>query len=596
MAGSRHGSAASLTAEMVVPRAGKRKDSAEQMNKSNPISILVIIAAVALAAYFVYPSVMYYSKTPQERLTYARKHPTIVQKVFNLGLDLQGGMRMVLEVDRSKLEKKEQKDLLDRAYTVIENRINGLGVTEPTIQKQGKDRLIVELPGLKDERAAKNVIGRTAQLEFKLLREPAQLRRAVKTIDKVLKGETVEDTAAADTAAKEEEEAKELAEELFVGSEKEKEDTAQAAPETPAEEEELLEGVSSFRELLATVQGDMIGATRQNKAKIDAILAQPDVREALDRAGLGGNDFLWGHDTSIVDNAVYRTLYYVKGHPEMRGDVIKDARAAIDQSGLHGGNAKVELEMNSRGARRFSSVTAANVNKYLAIVLDSTVYSSPRIVQKIPLGRAEITGSFSMEEARNLAIVLRAGALPAPVDVIEERIVGPSLGQDSIIKGLYACAIGFFLVVLFMIVYYKLSGVIADIALLLNLLFVLAIMAGLNATLTLPGIAGLILIIGMSVDANVIIFERIREELAVGKTVRSAVGAGFSRAFLTIMDANITTLITAGILYWIGTGPIKGFAITLIFGIIVSLFTALFVSRVIFNIITANMRSAKLSI
>jgi preprotein translocase subunit SecD len=212
------------------------------------------------------------------------------------------------------------------------------------------------------------------------------------------------------------------------------------------------------------------------------------------------------------------------------------------------------------------------------------------------LGRAEITGSFSMEEAKNLAVVLRAGALPAPVNVIEERTVGPSLGQDSIVKGLYASAIGFALVVLFMAVYYKLSGVIADIALFLNLIFVLAIMAGINATLTLPGIAGLILIIGMSVDANVIIFERIREELKIGKTVRSAIDAGYSRAFLTIMDANITTLITAFILLWVGTGPIKGFAITLIFGIIVSLFTALFVTRVIFNVATAQGSSTRLSI
>lgn len=565
------------------------------MNRKTIISLVVILAAVIAAGVFLYPSMSYYSVSPDRRLAYVKKHPNIVKQVFNLGLDLQGGMRLVLEVDKSGLKKDEAKDVLDRAYTVIENRINALGVAEPTIQKQGSDRLIVELPGLKDEAAAKDVIGRTAQLQFHLQRETAQLERAVTIIDNVIAGKDVSDTAVTDSAAIEQEEAQSLADRMFGGEGEEQDteaaDTATAAVET---EGDLLEGVNSFRELLTAI-GEQVGASTKDKPKIAAILERTDVREALEGAGLGGNVFLWSHDSTVVNGQPYQTLYYLKGRAEMKGDVVKDAWPELDQGGLSGGYA-VSLELNHRGARRFSRVTGANVGRNLAIVLDSTVYSSPTIKQKIPLGRAEITGSFSMEEARNLSIVLRAGALPAELSVIEERTIGPSLGQDSVVKGMYAAIGGLILVVAFMAVYYGLSGVIADFALLLNIVFVLAIMAGINATLTLPGIAGLVLIIGMSVDANVIVFERIREELRVGKTVRSAIAAGYSRALLTILDANITTLMTAMILLWIGTGPIRGFAITLIIGIIVSLFTALFVTRVIFDLITARGSVKKLSI
>ena len=569
------------------------------MNRNFVARIVTILVCLGLAGYFIYPSLVFYAKPPEVRQQYAKKHPVILKKVFNLGLDLQGGMRIVLEVDRSKVDSKNDHDILDRAYTIIENRINALGVAEPTIQKQGKDRLIVELPGLKDEKAAKSVIGRTAQLEFKLLREPAQLERAIKVIDEALKGslpaaDTTDTALADDSTAQQKKEEQELAERLFTGTESAADTTAKAAAPVSAEDD-LLEGVTSFKGLLARVGEVMIGATPENKSKIDAVLARTDVREALERSGLGGNQFLWGHDTAMVQGMIFKSLYYVKSHPEMRGDVIKDARHQMDQSGLSGGY-KIDIEMNSKGARRFASVTGANVGKYMAIVLDSTIYSAPRIVQKIPLGRAEITGNFSLEQSNALAIVLRAGALPAPVKIIEERIVGPSLGQDSISKGLYAMIIGFILVAAFMILYYRLSGVFAVVALLLNTVMVLAIMAGIKQTLTLPGIAGLILNMGMAVDANVLVFERIREELLTGKTVRSAVSAGYSRAFLTIIDSNITTLITTFILMWQGTGPIKGFAVTLTFGIIVSLFTAVFVTKTIYLVMTNSRDMTRLSI
>lgn len=564
------------------------------MNKNNPLSILLILVIAGLAIWYLYPSVTFYIKSPEVRREIIKKHPEVLKKVINLGLDLQGGMRLVLEIDRSKLKEKEDHDVLDRAYTVIENRINGLGVAEPTIQKQGRDRLIIELPGLKDEKAAKQVIGSTAQLEFKLLREPAELDKAIRTIDKVLKGEKAIDNAvvdSTDTAAVSEEEAQKQAEKLFAGQD--------AAVDTQStSDSDILKdifSVTSFSENLVAV-GEQVGVLESNKAKVDAILARKDVQDALKRAGLGGSNFLWGHGIEKRNNMEFRSLFYVKKKAELKGDIIKDARWETARAGLEAGQAVVNLEMNRKGARRFSRVTGVNVHKFLAIILDSTVYSAPQIREKISQGRAQITGRFTSEEAKGLAVVLRAGALPAPVKIIEERTVGPSLGQDSIKKGMNACIIGFILIVLFMIMYYKLAGLIADLALFLNLVFVLAIMASIGSTLTLPGVAGLILIIGMAIDANVIIFERIREELAIGKTIRSAVDAGYARAFVTIMDANITTLFTAGILMWVGTGPIKGFAVTMIFGIIVSLFTSLFLTHVIFNLITASKSLKRLSI
>jgi len=549
------------------------------MKKNTPIRILLVLATVIVAIYFLVPSVTYYSKTSEQRELIRQNQPNILKKILNLGLDLQGGMRLVLEIDRSKLENRDDKDVLDRAYTVIENRINALGVAEPIIQKQGNDRIIVELPGLKDETAAKNVIGKTAQLEFNLVREPDLLRRALSVIDNVLTGKegpaTVDSSAKADSLDKKEHD--EIASRLFKSEQSKDSATDSSAADAAT-------GAEKFKDMLVQV-GDQVAARMDHVGKVSAILGRDDVQQALKRAGLGNNSFLWDHDTTKLGNSGYRVLYYVKGTPEMRGDVIKNAQATIGQSDMRGSAAKVDIEMNAKGSRTFSSVTAANRDKFLAIVLDSSVYSAPRIIQKIPFGKAEITGNFTMEEAKNLAIVLRAGALPAPVKIIQEQIVGPSLGQDSIEKGLYAGLIGAIFVVLFMLIYYRISGLIALVALTINILMILAVMAGIHATLTLPGIAAIILLIGMNVDANVIIFERIREELRLGKTAHNAIKSGYETAFVTIMDANLTTLITAFILLWKGTGPIRGFAVTMILGIMASLFTALFVSKVLMDVL-----------
>jgi protein-export membrane protein SecD len=552
------------------------------MKKSGPISILIVLLSVVVALLLLTPSFIFYSTKPEHRDELVSKHPKIFKKVLNLGLDLQGGMRLVLEVDRSNVEASKDKDLLDRAYTIIENRVNGLGVAEPVIQKQGTDRIIVELPGLKDEKAAKEVIGKTAQLQFHLLREPAQFQTALSVIDNVVAGKAQKDlgadsTMALDSAAIKEKERQKLAENLLTGK-----DTSAADSSKKADTSAAVTKTKSFMELLAVV-GDQVGVKDDDIKKVKEILARGDVRQALESAGLGSNAFLWSHDTTVISGKNYFTLYYVKANAELRGDIIKDAMVGLDQGGA--GNAKVDLTLNTKGAHKFSSVTAANVNKFLAIVLDSTVYSAPRIIQKISGGRAEITGSFSTVEAKNLALVLRAGALPAPVRIIEERTVGPSLGFDSINKSFFAGLIGTVLVVLFMFVYYKKAGGLAIIAMLINIIGVLAAMAAINATLTLPGIAGIILQVGMGVDASVLILERIREELRLGKTVRSAIDAGFERAFTTILDSNLTTIVTALLLLWKGTGPIRGFSVTLILGLLISLFTALFVTRVMMDVV-----------
>ena len=277
----------------------------------------------------------------------------------------------------------------------------------------------------------------------------------------------------------------------------------------------------------------------------------------------------------------------------LTGEFIKDARVNIDQ---RYNEPYVSIEFDSQGAKIFDKITAENVGKRLAIILDNNVYSAPVIQERISGGRAQINGRFTEKEAHDLAIVLRAGALPAPVHVLEKRTVGPSLGHDSIKKGFYSMFIGGMIVLIFMALYYSLAGIVADIALVLNLIFIMAMLAAFEATLTLPGIAGIILTIGMAVDANVLIFERIREELRKGTKIRAAVDNGFSRAFLTIFDANITTLIAAIVLYQYGTGPIKGFAVTLSIGILSSVFTAVFVSRTIFDYVLLNRKVKKLRI
>lgn len=306
-----------------------------------------------------------------------------------------------------------------------------------------------------------------------------------------------------------------------------------------------------------------------------------------------GAEILYQRDMDPVTGRLTKTPYLVKSQTLMTGDLLTDAKVEIDSQF---NRPYVSIEFDRRGARLFSDITGANVKKRLAIILDDNVYSAPVIQEKIPNGRARITGQFTMNDARDLAIVLRAGALPAPVEILENRTVGPSLGADLIRKGVISVIVGSLLVIAFMVLYYNLSGLVADLALVLNIILVLAALAGFKAALTLPGIAALVLTVGMAVDANVLIYERIREELRVGRSIGAAIEAGFSRAFTTILDANITTVLAAVVLWAEGTGPIRGFAVTLTIGIISSMFTAIFVTRIIYDYFIFSRKISRLSI
>ena len=410
-----------------------------------------------------------------------------------LAAEVQQSSPEVWTVDIPAAELRQiRTSAVDQALEKIRNRIDAFGVSEPNISKQGTQRVVVQLPGLKDPQRAIELIGRTAQLELKLVHSRP---------------------------------------------------TSADAPAPPGTER-----------LYSKEKDPQTGRLVQGEA------------------------------------------YFVERRASITGDMLADARALPDQFNF--GQYYVLMRLNSRGQRLFARLTQEHVGRALAIILDNTIFSAPVIQEPITGGEARITGSFTPEEARDLALVLREGALPAPVEIIENRTVGPSLGSDSITQGVRSVLLGGALVVLFMLVYYRWSGLIANVALVMNLLIIMGILAlpNLGATLTLPGIAGIILTVGMAVDANVLIFERIREELRLGKSVRGAVNAGFQKAFSTILDANVTTLIAAVVLFQFGSGPVKGFAVTLAIGIVASMFTALFVSRTIFDTVFHMRHVTKLSV
>lgn len=409
--------------------------------------------------------------------------------------------------DLRETEVKRIKDsAINQALETIRNRIDQFGVSEPLVQRQGPKQIVVQLPGVKEPKRAKDLIKETALLEFKMLDEDNQMKMEFPArVPKEKEGETV--------------------------------------------------------------------------AKFESKV--PD-----------GDQILFERVVDKDTGREFRIPFLVKKRVMLTGDVLSDARVSIGQFN----DPYVSIEFDGKGGREFERITSENVKKRMAVVLDNTIYSAPVIQERISGGRAQITGTFSMQEANDLAIVLRAGALPAPLKIIQDLTVGPSLGQDSIDKGVQATLIAGGTVVLFMMVYYRLSGAIADFALVLNLVCLMGALSALNATLTLPGIAGIVLTIGMGVDSNVLIFERIREELRQGKAVRLAVDGGYNKALLTIIDSHVTTLITGVALFLFGTGPIKGFAVTLCLGIAINLFTALVGTKVIFDLLNQRQKVETLSI
>ena len=489
----------------------------------------------------------------------------------------------------------EADDAINRVLEILQNRVDQFGVSEPTIQKQGKHRIVVELAGIQDSERARALLQSTALLEFYLVKNVAVTNEVIAQLDNVLKGDKdlvtsiKQDTK--DSDGEQKDESPTTVSELFGDQEI---SLDQSTEDKDSKDEIFME--TPFSGLLSAIPGDM-GIDEKNLYAFKKLLNRDEVRSTLENAN--GQFLISQQSEPVAPNSPekYYRLYYLEKKPELTGGIVEEARA--DLGSLGGGSAGqpvVSLSMNSEGSRTWSRVTGANVGERIAIVLDQKVHMAPSIREKIPGGRTQIEGFADLNEAKDLAIILRAGALPAPVNIIEERIVGPSLGADSISQGTQAVLIGLVSVLIFMLIYYKLAGTVADFALVWNILLVLAVLASLQATLTLPGIAGLILTVGMSIDANVIIFERIREELRKGKTPKAAIDSGYDRALTTIIDANVTTLIASLVLYQFGTGPIKGFATVLFWGILISMFTAVFITRTIFSAYVSNKTLTKLSI
>ncbi|MBI4368874.1 MAG: protein translocase subunit SecD [Elusimicrobia bacterium] len=470
-------------------------------NIQTRLTISAVVVGLGLVALM--PSVLWYVKSPgiRQELERAKRLP---KWLIRLGLDLRGGTHLLMELDVEQLEKQTSnqqtlQDALDRAVEIMRNRVDQFGVGEPFIAKQGDRFIVVQLPGISDPRRAKDIIGKTALLEFRMV-----------------------------------------------------EDSASSA-----------EALVKIRDL-----GDPWDAS--GVLKEDALkLVPPNTILAKSRDGEG--------------------LYLLRSTASMTGSTLINAKVEMGQFSLP----HVSIVFNNEGGALFARLTQANVGKNMAIVLDGLVQSAPVIRERISGGRAIIEGNFSMQEARDLALVLRAGALPVPVRIVEERSVGPTLGEDSIRSGVWASIAGTLFVFIFMTIYYRASGTVANFCLLLNVVLTMACLALFNATLTLPGLAGLALTIGMAVDANVLIFERIREELRLGKTVRVCLEQGYERALTAIIDSNVTTLIAAFFLFQFGSGPIKGFAVTLTIGLLSSMFTAVFVSRTLFMMYYENNREAQ---
>jgi len=557
--------------------------------------IVLIVVVLAWSIWALFPSWRYYSMTGDDRARLTseqRDHYTA--NALKLGLDLQGGVHLVMEVDDSKLDENARRDVMDRAIKIYRNRIDQFGVSEPTIQQQGDKRIIVELPGLEDVERAHRILGQTAQLEFRLVREPDEMNRVLQALDRNLRGVVVTGSIVDTTSVKAADDTTHTHEStpaVAAGT-----DVDSLLPTMPVGEEgsvplpQASEDRPFSSYLLTMFDGGVVMDDRQVDV-VTALLATEQAKRAIPSNSM----FLWGHEARpMQEGGNGRILYLVDANPTLDGGSLVDATTRPDPDDPSRLN--VGFRLNRQGAIVFSRYTGENIGRRIAIVLDKKVRSAPVVQSKIPGGEGRITGLDSDEEAGDLAIVLRAGALPAPFEIVEERTVGPSLGRDSVEAGARAALIGFILTLAFMVFYYKWSGALACAAMVLNLVIEMAILAKLHATLTLPGVAGLILTIGMSVDANVLIFERIREELRKNKTVRAAIEAGYERAFNTILDSNVTTLITAFVLWQFGSGPVRGFATTLSIGIIVSMFTALLCTRVVFDLITARRHVEKLSV
>ena len=683
--------------------------------RKNRFRIILTLLFIGLSLYFLYPTYKDYQfnkdiknlANAQDSAAFFDKYSSDILKAredrIKLGLDLQGGMYVIMEVDIAKLLhdlakkqdetlnqvlaaateqtktsdedfvdvvdlklkekglslkayygeirdedasikstlKSEVENAIDRAIQVVRNRIDQYGVSEPVIQKKGSSRLVVELPGVSNVGEVRKLLQGTALLEFKLVIDPqiaVKVMEKVNTymaggnLDSLMKADSLSKITKVDTTKKDTtkltdknvkkdsttvSQTKDTTKKDITKKDTTKKDTKKDTSKKITSKDSIKPSDSNLSGLTDS-NGNPIDTNQQlseeefkkknpwfflvrpqqfqdgslawfvreaDKVKVQKILDKKEIQDLIP------NDisFAFSNRSTFVDNGEKIFQFYVlKREPELTGGVVTNARSNIDPTS---NQPVVYMEMNSEGAADWGRITGANINKQIAIVLDNVVYSAPVVRGKITGGNSEIEGMANIQEAKLLEIVLKAGALPAPLAIIEERTVGPSLGEDSIQKGLYSSIIALILVAIFMIIYYRFAGSVADLALAFNMVVIMGIMASFHATLTLPGIAGLILSIGMAVDSNVLIYERIREELAGGKPIKTAIEIGYKKAFSAILDGHVTSIITAIILYQFGTGPIQGFALTLLIGLIANLFTAIVMTRIVFDIMTDKGKS-----
>lgn len=593
--------------------------------QGNGLKIGLIAAFLAMTLWYLFPTIQYNLEqkqiselSPSDSLQYVdenrEKLASIKERTLNLGLDLQGGMYVMLEVgtpqlilelagenldenleqvvatareralendtdfiDEMQAEfeataegarlsryfrndaaditrrstnqeivtflKAQRTEALDRAIEIIRTRVDRFGVTEPSIIKQGTDRIVVELPGVDDKQRVRNLLKGTARLEFRVAANANEFSSFIQQVYNYF-------------------------DEKAAGDEGDSLNTIQP---------------NALLEVLSPGQSPYVlgYAAEQDTAEVNALLADENIQRMMPR----NTTVLWSANSLPfgANGEEVFSLYGVKEDVELTGEVIEEATVQFDPAT---NIPEVSMTMNAEGARDWARITGANINKPVAIVLDGYVYTFPNVISKISNGRSSITGVENVGEADDLVNILLSGALPAPLEIVEERTVGASLGQASIDASLNSVLIGLGIVAIFMIVYYRTGGAVADLALLLNIIFILGILAGFKATLTLPGMAGIVLTIGMAVDANVLIFDRIREEQRTGKTIKAAISAGYSNAMSAIIDANITTGFVALVLLSFGVGPIKGFAVTLLAGICCSLFSAIIITRVVIDYLT----------
>jgi preprotein translocase subunit SecD len=536
----------------------------------------LILALVALSVWMLVPRNVH-----EKRLVNGATRDTVVKRTpLKYGLDLQGGMHVALEVDESKGVVANKSDAIDRALKVVRNRVDQFGVSEPVVQKVGTDRIIVDLPGISDANRARDLLQKSAYLEFQITDKTDALVRSLPKLDAVarqLAGVIGAPTPSADnaTAAGPGVTTTDKALTGLFGGDTTRKTAASARDSTPNDTLSLA-GQGIFSRSIQ--RGDMPGeylVPQSAYNQISALVARPEIQAALPPRKV----FRWSNDSLPIQGTTYRTLYVLDADPMITGEAITDAKPQQDPTE----GTVVTFTLSNEGGRVFKRQTSAHIKDYMAIVLDQQVMGRPPVIQGAISTRGQITmGRRDLQAAQDLALVLRAGALPVPLKVAEVREIGASLGADSIRAGRNAGLLAVALVVIIMLVYYRFSGFLAVVGLALYVLYTLATLSGFDAVLTLPGLAGFVLSIGIAVDANVLIFERIREELDRGKTVRTAIDEGFRHAMPAIIDSNVSTMLTAAVLYQWGSGPVRGFAVTLIAGIAASMFTGIFVVRTLY--------------